>query len=183
MTAERETSRMSLEDELVRRYNLRVIKPQERYELPPELEFGALEDMGIDEKFARDFLGRIAKFRNFSMIIDTFDTAHHERRSWRDEVYRDYGKQGLDLVYENKLRVNRFSFVGAFFARVHLGRIRKNSSSVLWDNVHASIDDMEQRYRSAIEGYGEMSLDQKIAAVKVIEGICDEIVDLFRISR
>ena len=52
----------SIEDTLIREYQLQVIKPSQTFELPNNLNFNVLNEIGIDEEDARDIVQSITDF-------------------------------------------------------------------------------------------------------------------------
>lgn len=176
---EPEQKGQSIEQTLICEFQLNVIKPPQSFELPENLNFSALEEVGIGEEDARDLAQSIKNYENLPTIIDQFNQDHTARREWRKQIETQYGNAALSFLKSNKLRVNSFSFINYLFAKVDL-HIRKSTPSEL---LLEKINSIRQKYGKIVEGYGEMEVSEKIEAVKKLDNLFIEIIELLRVER
>ncbi len=165
----------SIEDILIKEYQLKVVKPSQSFELPENLNFNSLEDVGVGEEDARNLVQSITDFENLPIIIDQFNQDHTARREWRKQIENRYGDDALSFLKRNKLRVNSFSFINYLFARVDLGA-RKTKPSQLLDKLNR----IRQNYGEIVRGYAEMDIDEKVETVRKLDELFSEVIGLLR---
>ena len=163
----------NIEEVLIRENNLTVIKP-EKFELPSDLNLRAIEDLGIDEEEAKDTANFIASFLNENIIIDQFDKDHTARRVWRKQIEIRYGLGALKFLSSNKLRVNSFSPILGFFAKIELHIRNKPVTSTI-----EKVKSLREKYSQIVSGYPDMDINQKIETVKRLNDWFKEILGLF----
>ena len=166
----------SIEDTLIREYQLQVIKPSQTFELPNNLNFNALNEVGIDEEDARDIVQSITDFENLPIIIDQFNKDHTARREWRKQIEAKYGNDALSFLKSNKLRVNSYTFINYLFAKMDLYTRRTQSPELLLSKVNS----IRQRYSEIVQGYAEMDTNEKIEVVRKLDDLFGKVIELLR---
>ena len=173
---QKQEGQVSMEDTLIREYQLKVIKPSQAFELPKDLDFNALNEVGIDEEDARDTVQSIVDFQNMPIIIDQFNKDHTARRECRKQIEAKYGNDALSFLESNKLKVNSYSFINNIFANLY---IRKTLPSEL---LLSKVNSIRQRYDKITQGYAEMDINDKIDAVGKLDKLFGEVIELLRIE-
>ena len=166
---------LSLEDSLTQEYGLTITKKSPNFELPPNIDFNALNQLGISEGEAKDMVEAIVNFINLPIIIDKFNQDHTSRREWRKEIENHYGQEALSFLKNNKLRVNSFTFINFFFVRIDL-YMRKN---IIPENLLGKTNSIREQYSTVVRGYENMDIDEKVLTVKKLEDLFIEVLGLF----
>lgn len=176
MTREDPTMNLSPEDSIIKEYNLRVIKPPQEFKASP-INPRALIEAGINDEDTKDLVASITKFLNLPIIIDQFDRDHTARRKWRSQVGARYGENGLSFLKSNKLRVNRFEFLGNFFGITSFYSRRNKIPEAL----STKLNSIEQKYNAIVTHYASMGINEKIEAMRKLDELLLEILELLKV--
>lgn len=133
---------------------------------PKKLNQAGFEDLSPSNW--DDFIALAESCRNFligPIILDSFAT-HGDRRTWRNEADRKYGKSFSDLENRNKLRLNNLANV-ALGVRAAVNALdRKNINTPQADAVRELSKQLPD-----LTKYRNMPLEKKREAVRALETV------------
>ena len=167
------------EEDFAKKYNLQVIRPSQVFELPENINFKALENLGVNEISAHLLVDGIVKFLNAPIIIDKYDKDHSERRGMEDKICALHENASV-FFDSNKLGVNfSFNLIKLFYSFVYNFNQNDQVDKKLLEKANL-IKNTREKYNQIIAGYEFKELDEKIKAVNKLDGLFKEVLEFFK---
>ncbi len=172
---EPKTLEQKLKEQLTHNEDIRFVDGGNPPTIPQAIgyeKFGRVSDVLIKEF---DFAAHLArKLLMGTYMIDQFGADHPARRKWREQMFKKYGQDFMDLWNKNKLRINTF---GGFISGLNnliliLDKEAVNTPQA--DTIRA----LEHKLPGSFERYNYLSVEEKIKVVQQVESVAQEFLNI-----
>lgn len=134
-----------------------VIERGEDITMPTDLDFSALEGLGVKQKLFESVIKQAFQYLRFPILTDRFENDHDARRVWKQQMR---GKPDIAMLQSTKLAGKQF--LSLLMSANFIAKTLQEHSAMDDDQRLIAFQKLDDDYRESFS-YDKKSLEEKIA--------------------